>query len=53
MQYVGEVLGDAPRRGQPACSEFLAGRVEQFLDVGYPRLLTDLGRRFCLKAAAA
>jgi len=37
MQYVGEVLRVTPRRGQPACSEFLAERVEQFLiDIGYP-----------------
>lgn len=32
-QYVGEILGFATSRGDPLCSAYLAGRVDQFLQV--------------------
>ena len=37
MQYVSEIFGVAAERGDPICSRYLQGRVEQFLDdIGYP-----------------
>jgi hypothetical protein len=31
MQYVGEIFGFATNRGDPLCSPYLAGRIDQFL----------------------
>jgi hypothetical protein len=31
MQYVGEIFGFATNRGDPLCSRYLAGRIDQFL----------------------
>lgn len=37
MQYVSEIFGVPGERGDPICSRYLQGRVEQFLDdIGYP-----------------
>ena len=37
MQYVSEIFGVAAEPGDPICSRYLQGRVEQFLDdIGYP-----------------
>lgn len=32
MQYVGEIFGFPTNRGDPICSPYLAGRIDQFLD---------------------